>query len=532
MVGYAAYLCLAIELVTTACAEFIVRPRSSTATRSIDRHLAGQSPCAGIVQRTTPSEPYKLHIPNSSAEAGQGQSSRDTGLSGVTASDPAERSIQGSKQDLGDRRHAESRGSSRQSMQGDARNSEKRDRPGLVGQSRSVNNAVETRPKKRGLSRLFSLLNCCGSPNNGNGVESEEMAPRPKPTVPPAKMQRTSPPRTQEALTAATQRPEAVQSSEKKRDLPILATGMPSISTEKGPANDARMQKPVSLTTTDQPPTPIEKDFPRVLPKRRDESQSEGRMALPPLNTSFAALHSPSQSSTPIVNVQAPTPIVSQSEAGMISDRTPQQEQLDHDIEMVDAGPSIPISTNDVAPTPEEPPITQARQQRQAPPPRIDLPPPPPLSERREQTTIPEPTPPRQSTSTPIDQTPTREPQKWLLPPIRPEMRGRKCLVLDLDETLVHSSFKACAIATPFLLPEPGCLCEKWTDACFIMSQILHQADFTIPVEIEGQYHNVYVIKRPGVDDFMKRVGELYEVVVFTASVSKVCSFLCPSFHP
>jgi len=54
------------------------------------------------------------------------------------------------------------------------------------------------------------------------------------------------------------------------------------------------------------------------------------------------------------------------------------------------------------------------------------------------------------------------------------------------------------------------------------MQQILHQADFTIPVEIEGQYHNVYVIKRPGVDAFMKRVGELYEVVVFTASVSKV----------
>lgn len=55
------------------------------------------------------------------------------------------------------------------------------------------------------------------------------------------------------------------------------------------------------------------------------------------------------------------------------------------------------------------------------------------------------------------------------------------------------------------------------------LQQILHQADFTIPVEIEGNYHNVYVIKRPGVDQFMKRVGELYEVVVFTASVSKVC---------
>jgi hypothetical protein len=67
-------------------------------------------------------------------------------------------------------------------------------------------------------------------------------------------------------------------------------------------------------------------------------------------------------------------------------------------------------------------------------------------------------------------------------------------------------------------------------------AQVLERADFTIPVEIEGQYHNIYVIKRPGVDQFMKRVGELYEVVVFTASVSKVSlvysrpSFLCPVF--
>lgn len=105
------------------------------------------------------------------------------------------------------------------------------------------------------------------------------------------------------------------------------------------------------------------------------------------------------------------------------------------------------------------------------------------------------------------------EPQSWLLPPIAAEHKGRKCLVLDLDETLVHSSFKVSTI------------CQVQNDQhllIFLPSQILHQADFTIPVEIEGNYHNVYVIKRPGVDEFMKRVGELYEVVVFTASVSKV----------
>jgi len=29
---------------------------------------------------------------------------------------------------------------------------------------------------------------------------------------------------------------------------------------------------------------------------------------------------------------------------------------------------------------------------------------------------------------------------------------------------------------------------------------MVHQADYVVPVEIENQFHNVYVIKRPGVD--------------------------------
>ncbi|KAI8068135.1 HAD-like domain-containing protein [Gilbertella persicaria] len=80
----------------------------------------------------------------------------------------------------------------------------------------------------------------------------------------------------------------------------------------------------------------------------------------------------------------------------------------------------------------------------------------------------------------------------FLLNPIEKEHRGRKCLVLDLDETLIHSSFKTVA-----------------------------EADFIVPVEIDGHYHNVFVLKRPGVDDFMRKMGELYEIVIFTASLSK-----------
>lgn len=79
-----------------------------------------------------------------------------------------------------------------------------------------------------------------------------------------------------------------------------------------------------------------------------------------------------------------------------------------------------------------------------------------------------------------------------LLPAAFQEDQHKKCLVLDLDETLVHSSFKE--------IPNP---------------------DFVIPVEIDGRINRVYVLKRPGVDQFLERVGKLYEVVVFTASLSK-----------
>jgi len=69
---------------------------------------------------------------------------------------------------------------------------------------------------------------------------------------------------------------------------------------------------------------------------------------------------------------------------------------------------------------------------------------------------------------------------------------GRKTLVLDLDETLVHSSFR-----------------------------VVQNADITITVEIEGEFHQVYVRKRPGCDEFLIRVAQLYEVVIYTASMSK-----------
>jgi len=82
--------------------------------------------------------------------------------------------------------------------------------------------------------------------------------------------------------------------------------------------------------------------------------------------------------------------------------------------------------------------------------------------------------------------------EKALLPELLAQDAHKKCLVIDLDETLVHSSFKP-----------------------------ISNADFIVPVEIDGTIHQVYVLKRPYVDEFLKKVGELYECVLFTASLAK-----------
>ncbi|XP_070622987.1 CTD small phosphatase-like protein [Erythrolamprus reginae] len=83
-------------------------------------------------------------------------------------------------------------------------------------------------------------------------------------------------------------------------------------------------------------------------------------------------------------------------------------------------------------------------------------------------------------------------PAKYLLPEMTTVHYRKKCVVIDLDETLVHSSFKP-----------------------------ISNADFIVPVEIDGTIHQVYVAKRPHVDKFLQRMGDLFECVLFTASLAK-----------
>lgn len=90
-----------------------------------------------------------------------------------------------------------------------------------------------------------------------------------------------------------------------------------------------------------------------------------------------------------------------------------------------------------------------------------------------------------------------------MLGPQRQSEIGRKTLVLDLDETLVHSSFKP-----------------------------VEKPDITLPVEIEGQICTIYVLVRPFVANFLAKMSKLYECVVFTASLSKYADPLMQQLDP
>lgn len=183
------------------------------------------------------------------------------------------------------------------------------------------------------------------------------------------------------------------------------------------------------------------------VPAVAEASSHDQKASQPYLNTSTG----------PQVNVQAPTPVTAEEEE-LISDRTPEQAQRDTDIEMTDAGPSIPLSSAEVAPVPED--EHEAVQSTSESTHRVDLPPPPPLAERVAQTSNAVAVAHGQDPSIAFSPEPSR---KWLLPSISPAFKGRKCLVLDLDETLVHSSFKvscrtfsACSMLTVLTDPPSG----------------------------------------------------------------------------
>ena len=81
---------------------------------------------------------------------------------------------------------------------------------------------------------------------------------------------------------------------------------------------------------------------------------------------------------------------------------------------------------------------------------------------------------------------------------------NRKTLVLDLDETLIHSAFE------PFIPRD----------------------DITLRMKMKDNDIIIHVLKRPYLDEFLNIVTQKYEVVIFTASISDYANPLLDQLDP
>jgi len=320
-----------------------------------------------------------LHVPSRSSSQKIQPSPTTTGLSGATAIDPRE-SIGGKSKE------------SKSSILGRRRNGSATSSKmsitpgpssGPAANSNTPNSKV-AQPKKKS---FFSML-CCGTPDDANEVNQNEAA------VPANKVTKVAPRPTTASKpenTGGVQQDSILaESQSEKETLKEAETGhdrqevtKPELSkSASSPSANGELNRPGDAR--DQP-----------LPSLPKESESSTQ---------------PSQTA-PAVIVQAPDPSAS------------------HDT-------SIPGKDGEGDTKMEESePLPTKKEESPAPAPRKDeniraaLPPPPP---------VPQPIP----TEELVAPETVDGKQQWLLPPIAPRFKGKKCLVLDLDETLVHSSFK------------------------------------------------------------------------------------------
>lgn len=104
---------------------------------------------------------------------------------------------------------------------------------------------------------------------------------------------------------------------------------------------------------------------------------------------------------------------------------------------------------------------------------------------------------------------PYAPPARALLPPPEQRFYGKKLLVLDLDETLVHSSFNYVT-----------------------NSDILVDIDIDDPNTGDVMNARIYVYKRPYVDEFLQAMAQHYELCVFTASLRVYCDAVMDQLDP
>ena len=245
----------------------------------------------------------------------------------------------------------------------------------------TANSSPAQKPKAKKKSFLSML--CCGLPDHGNNLDGGDNSP---PANKVTKITGDRPTTASKPNVNASEEKTPVAQTEKDALKQSDPEKVPTISDE---AKDIEIEssKPVGNGDVSHP-KPDARD--QVLPDLpKGESSSQGERAAP--------------------IVVAPIPIRAESTRKVTSESQHKSDgegdvKMDN-TEAVQAEPTVPVARN-----------TESSNKVALP-----LPPPPPVPEPE---TIQEPE------------------QKWLLPPITPRFQGKKCLVLDLDETLVHSSFK------------------------------------------------------------------------------------------
>lgn len=341
-----------------------------------------------------------LYVPSRSSSQKVQPSPTSTGLSGVTASEQ--------RDSIGDR-SKESKGSILgKRRDGSAESSKMSITP--QGQTdgsteNTHNNPVSTskQPKKKG--GFLSFL-CCGVPDSASPADANDAAvPANKlAKVPSGRLTTASKP---EPLTSAVpnnasvpfqsekeaMRQETTKSDPEKNGMEATAADNLSSEANMTPATNGDLSKS-SLDPRDQPLPDLPKEAEMVGVANRGESN-------------------------PAVVVQGPSR--SDSTNAETQNSLPEEKDAEGDTKMEESQPDPIEQEEAAAPAPQRAEV-----------PKSSLPPPPPV-------------PQVQAGAVEVPAAPESEPkQQWLLPPIAPRFKGKKCLVLDLDETLVHSSFKVC----------------------------------------------------------------------------------------
>jgi carboxy-terminal domain RNA polymerase II polypeptide A small phosphatase len=357
-----------------------------------------------------------LRVPSRSSSQKIQPSPTSTGLSGATVSDPTDsiggRSKESKSSIMGRRRNGSTASSKRSGTSPEAMQAS-------IGNTTAVHAQPPPAQKPRKSRGFLAFLNCCSVPDNANGVDSDE---------PPLPMKVSKLSQTTQ-LTSSKPDPSTVPAS--------VRSTVPVTEKEDLKQTEQVLQSVPDQNESSKVPPRGRQENPQAALERKVSAKDVRNQPLPPVPQDVEKLPKDQETAlSPSVAVVTTTSGPSQpDDAPSAESQAQSQDTSSPDTPMPDA-PSPPVEERKATST-DQPELNSTVLP-------LPLPLPPPVP-------IPEPVKPL--TSLPENSTvapPAEEKQQWLLPPIEARFKGKKCLVLDLDETLVHSSFKVRFYSTSF----------------------------------------------------------------------------------